>query len=416
MTRLNRNAAQRSRQQDASRPASGPSTGPAEVRRIIDHQLAMLWANPDNPHAVPPTMLWGPPGVGKSSLVREACREREIDFIDIRLSQRDPVDIRGLPVPREDAVDWLLSSDWPRHPDSRGIILFDELTAADRALQVAVYEILLDRRLGSLYELPPGWYLMGAGNRGEDRAVATGFSSALANRFLHLEVDAVLEDWLPWARAAGVHPAVTGFLRAKPANLFDMSGDVERGWPSPRSWERVSDLLHSWAERPLPASARATMLVGLLGPGTGREFAAWLRQADALPDAEAMLDGRVPIEIPARADIRHAFCAALVHYLWQGKNETRRLDRFFEISTELSSDFATLSFLDATRHPDEAEANRRIDLLVGHPAFPDWTAQHGQPFEAEPEATQTNAEPVPDSDDETIDMDTFFRDQASGGQ
>ena len=407
MTRFPRPLNRAQREPEAPAPTLNAATGPAEARQIIDHQLAMLWANPDNPQAVPPTMLWGPPGVGKSSLVREACRAHGIEFIDIRLSQRDPVDIRGLPVPREDAVVWLRSSDWPRDRASRGIILFDELTAADRALQVAVYEILLDRRLGTLYELPPGWYLMGAGNRGEDRAVATGFSSALANRFLHLEMGPVLEDWLPWARAAGVHPDVTGFLRFKPASLFDMAGDVERGWPSPRSWERASDLLHSWATRPLPHSAQTTMLVGLLGPGVGREFAAWRRQAEALPDVEAMLDGRGPIQIPRRADIRHAFCAALVHYLWRGENQAKRLDRFFEISRALSSDFATLAFLDASRHPDDDEANRRVDLLVGHPAFLDWTEQHGQPFENEPTSTEAR-EATPPEDEEADSLPNLF--------
>ena len=89
-------------------------------------------------------------------------------------------------MPNEDSVSWLLSSDWPRDQASRGILLFDELTAADRTLQVAAYEIILDRRLGDLYRLPDGWYVVAAGNREEDMAVATTMSSALANRFMHV--------------------------------------------------------------------------------------------------------------------------------------------------------------------------------------------------------------------------------------
>ena len=48
-------------------------------------------------------------------------------------------------MPREDAVHWLLPAEWPRDRQSRGVILFDELTAADRSLQVAAYEFILDR-------------------------------------------------------------------------------------------------------------------------------------------------------------------------------------------------------------------------------------------------------------------------------
>jgi hypothetical protein len=39
-------------------------------------------------------------------------------------------------------------------------VLFDDLPAADRSLQVAAYELLLDRRLGDLYRLPDGWLVM----------------------------------------------------------------------------------------------------------------------------------------------------------------------------------------------------------------------------------------------------------------
>ena len=45
------------------------------------------------------TMIWGPPGIGKSSIVSAAADKAGIDFIDLRLSQLAPTDLRGLPVP-----------------------------------------------------------------------------------------------------------------------------------------------------------------------------------------------------------------------------------------------------------------------------------------------------------------------------
>ena len=89
-------------------------------------------------HELPPLMVWGAPGLGKSSILREVARELGIGFIDVRLAQREPVDIRGLPVPGEDGVKWLVASEWPRDPKSRGIILFDEITAADRSLSMSI--------------------------------------------------------------------------------------------------------------------------------------------------------------------------------------------------------------------------------------------------------------------------------------
>ncbi|MBO4630993.1 MAG: AAA family ATPase, partial [Lentisphaeria bacterium] len=147
-------------------------------RSILDS----LWNGKAAPEKLPPLMVWGAPGLGKSTIIRELAKEYGVDFIDVRLAQREPVDIRGLPVPTEKGVEWRVSAEWPRDPNSKGIILFDELTAADRSLQVAAYEFILDRRLGDLYKVPDGWYICAAGNRTEDRAVATTMSSALANR------------------------------------------------------------------------------------------------------------------------------------------------------------------------------------------------------------------------------------------
>ena len=142
-----------------------------QLEHILKLQLKALEKNPELAKVLPPLMVWGAPGLGKSSILQKAAKDLGIGFIDVRLAQREPVDIRGLPVPKGDRVEWLVSADWPRDPESKGIILFDEITAADRSLQVAAYEFILDRRLGELYKVPDGWYICAAGNRTEDRAV-----------------------------------------------------------------------------------------------------------------------------------------------------------------------------------------------------------------------------------------------------
>ena len=356
---------------------------PAQVSTILDHQLEMLWEAPDQAHEVTPVMLWGPPGVGKSSLVAGLCRQRGIELIDIRLAQRDPVDIRGLPVPRENGVEWLLSSDWPRDPASRGIILFDEITAVDRSLQVAVYELILDRRLGSLYEVPPGWLIVAAGNRGSDRAVATTMSSALANRFCHVEVAPVLEDWVAWATTSDIHPDVIGFLRFRPECFHDMRGDLERGWPSARSWERVSRLV---TRGRLGDAELEVMVSGLVGVGTGREFMAFREWANKLPDVERLLLAPANFKLPRRAEQRYALCAAMVHHLWRGGEKTldKRIQGFLTIGLRLPSDFAAMAMTDAIGNSNHGR--RPIEKLISHPLMSSWRQQHGEAFSLDREA------------------------------
>ena len=94
-------------------------TSITKAKKILQHQLDILWDNPEKAEMVPPLMIWGPPGIGKSTFIRNLCKENDIGFIDVRLAQREPVDIRGLPVPRDDkqGIDWIVSSEWPRAED-----------------------------------------------------------------------------------------------------------------------------------------------------------------------------------------------------------------------------------------------------------------------------------------------------------
>lgn len=207
-----------------------------ELADLIRVQLTTLEKRPETAAVLPPLMVWGAPGLGKSSIIKQVANEFGIGFIDVRLAQREPVDVRGLPVPDRDrkCVDWFVSGEWPR--EGRGILLFDELTAADRSLQVAAYELILDRRLGELYKVPDGWFICAAGNRVEDSAVATTMSSALSNRFLHVELREDVDAWVNWATAHSIHPSVIGFLRYRPECLFRQKDEnLERGWPTPRA-------------------------------------------------------------------------------------------------------------------------------------------------------------------------------------
>ena len=343
------------------------------LRNILDS----LWNGKAAPDKLPPLMVWGAPGLGKSTIIRELAKEYGVNFIDVRLAQREPVDIRGLPVPTDNGVEWQFSAEWPRDPESKGIILFDELTAADRSLQVAAYEFILDRRLGDLYKVPDGWYICAAGNRTEDRAVSTTMSSALANRFLHVELESDADNWLEWAVKNEIHPSVSGFVRFRPGMLFNQENEnLERGWPTPRSWERVSTMM-----KILPAdeSLIRHTVYGLVGNRAGIEFMAFHKTVQNLDIKEMML-GIKEIKIPQKADLRYALCSGVAYYVWRGENEAESkalLDGFFNISLELSSDFAALLMMDVMRSGVHCKGAAK---LYSHPKFKEWEKKHGKTF------------------------------------
>lgn len=357
----------------------------SELYQILSMQLDEMDRNPACIKTMAPLIVHGSPGCGKSSIVRQVCEDRGIEFIDFRASQCEPCDIRGLPVPNREnkCMDWFVNGCWPRDPNGKGIIFLDELTSADRSIQVSLYQLVLDRNLGALYQVPPGYLIVAAGNNTTDKAVSCTMSSALANRFMHVEMQADTEAWLAWARQSDVHPAVIGFLTYKPSMIFEMDGqNLERGWPSPRSWERVSQLCHMYHDQ--KDTLLRKLVYGCVGNGAGVEFMEFYKiNAEFANILEIMTDPNSKIKIPDRADQKYAMCSAMVYLLWRDKDgidsmgTADRINGFYRICCELTSDFASMSLLASIQHKDKQVVKQRADKLLRHPKFKEWKVKHG---------------------------------------
>ena len=344
-----------------------------DAQEILRHHLECLWADPAKAGDLPPLMMWGPPGIGKSTIIRELTEELDIGFIDVRLAQREPVDIRGLPVPRDDrqGVDWIIASEWPREGQEgfkpKGIILFDEITAADPSLQVAAYELILDRRLGTLYNVPEGWYIVAAGNRTKDGAVARTMSSALANRFCHLELAEDSKSWVDWGWKNGIHPSVLGFIRFRPDLLLNMAGNRERGWPSPRTWARVSLEMQLAETTGLSDRALSHIIEGLVGLGAAIEFQGFRNWADKLPDIEGILRGDEEVVIPERSDQRYALISALVTHILEEPDIGVIINGIFDVLLAFTNDWCQVAYHDIQLTLTSRGRLADLTLLSTHP-------------------------------------------------
>ena len=278
---------------------------PSQVRAFLDREFASVEAGRHTP-----VMLWGPPGVGKSQIVAQVAEAHGAPVVDIRLSQLEPSDLRGIPFRVDGRVEWAIPSMLPdaeRH-GPKGILFLDEITSAPPAVSAAAYQLILDRRLGD-YTVPPGWAIFAAGNRHGDRGVTYPMPTPLANRFAHLDVEPNLDDWVAWAHGAGIDERLIAFLRFRPELLFDFDpAQNPIAFPSPRSWEFAHRALAKFGDDPqlLPGA-----LAACVGQAAGVELAAFLENLEKMPDIDAIVRGE-DVEVPEGIDLQYAVASALV--------------------------------------------------------------------------------------------------------
>ena len=265
-----------------------------------------------------PAMLWGPPGVGKSQMVAQIAAHHGVPVVDIRLSQMEPTDLRGLPFRVNDVVEWAVPAMLPnatRHGPA-GILFLDELTSAAPTVSAAAYQLILDRRLGE-YRVPDGWAIFAAGNRQGDRGVTYSMPAPLANRFSHFEVETHLDDWVAWAYANGIDERVIAFLRFRPELLFDFDpAHNPVAFPSPRSWEFAHRALQKFSDHP---NVLLGALQACVGPAAGVELKAFIDNLDNLPDIDAIVNGQA-MPVPRETDLQYAVATALVGRAIRAKN------------------------------------------------------------------------------------------------
>jgi hypothetical protein len=243
-----------------------------------------------------PIFLWGPPGIGKSDIVKQLGEDLGAHVIDVRLSLWEPTDIKGIPYfdSNDGTMRWAPPSELPdatlasKH---KQIILFmDEMNSAAPAVQAAAYQLILNRRVGT-YQLPDNVVMIAAGNREADKGVTYRMPAPLANRFVHLEMRVDWEDYSFWATENRVHKDVVGYLTFSKKDLYDFDPkSTSRAFATPRSWTFVSELLE---DDDTDEGTLTDLVCGAVGEGLAIKFMAHRKVASKMPDPTDILTGKV---------------------------------------------------------------------------------------------------------------------------
>jgi len=289
-----------------------------------------------------PTFLWGAPGIGKSSIVKQIAKDTDVGFIDLRLALMDPTDLKGIPFYDKESHTALWAPPAFLPKTGEGILFLDELNSAPPSVQASAYQLILDRQVGE-YTLPDGWAIVAAGNREGDRGVTYRMPAPLANRFVHFEMEVNLDDWRYWAYKKKLDEKIISYISYKNEHLFTFDAKSEhKSFATPRSWEYVDSILKSGLSENLILDA----ISGAVGKEVAVGFLSFVKVVKRLPDIDAILESGEG-EYSDEVDVLYALSVGLISRVL---NDETKIDNLLKYTLNLKGEFAVMIIQDLQRN------------------------------------------------------------------
>lgn len=263
-----------------------------KLNAVKDYVKANVSLQCSQLHA-PRLAIQGPPGAGKSDIIREICEENGWTLSVKYLSNMSLEQITGIPCKVESGSTaiWskpeLFNFDFPEYATDEylagnedvqnsipKILLIDDFHLADRIMQRYLFQLLTYKSLNG-YKLPPNTAIILAGNRNTDKALANPIPAPVCNRLMFIEVKSDLQDWLNnFAIKHGVRTDITSYLYQFGEDRL-ASEPLESGaWASPRAWTYLSYQMDAYEKMfgKLSISELKNMASGLIGTENAGKF------------------------------------------------------------------------------------------------------------------------------------------------
>ena len=306
-------------------------------------------------------LIVGPPGIGKTDIVKYVCKELKADLIISHPAVSDPTDYKGLPFKVSDNshAEFLPFEETYRaiNADKLTVWFIDDLGQAAEAVQKALMQLILGRRLNGQV-LSDNVVFVGATNDVGHRAGVTGLLEPVKSRWdsiLNLETS--LDDWCNWAYDNNQPTELIAFLRTRPELLsaFEPTKAIVNS-PSPRTWASIG-------RRLVRGQRDFDLMTGAVGKGAATELMAFLEIINEAPSLDNIILNPKTENIPTKPALRYLVASGLAR-----KSTKENFDRIFQYLERMPQPFRVLTIQDAIR---------RDNGLCSTKSFLMWTTKEG---------------------------------------
>lgn len=287
--------------------------------------------------ALEPVLLKGMPGIGKTDIVKLACKMLGAKLFICHPVVDEPTDYKGFPFVVEGKAEFLPYGMLRLIIEAKKltVVFLDDLGQAGPSVQAAAMQLLLGREINGK-KVSDKVVFVAATNRKQDRAGVSGLLEPVKSRFLSiLELSVDVSEWIEWGAANGQPSSNLVFIQTRPNLLCDFKPTADiTNTPCPRTVAHCGRIIKMDFD---PVIEHA-MFAGAAGVAFATELSGFMRLARMNIDPHLALANPDTVDIPTQPDRRYALAGSIAEFV---REDT--MPNFVQLLSRMEPEYSVLA-------------------------------------------------------------------------